>query len=112
MTFIFMGPTAVTGSGCRWLHSFARGEACSVVFPGWNRSRISPTTASATPNLPYRVICYTAAWIGILVPFILNLIGLGIAAVTGQWTLGNLYHAPVLPSCRAGHHRNGFQFDA
>jgi len=51
----------------------------------------------ATSNLPYRVVCYTAAWIGILVPFALNLIGLSIAAVTGQWTLGNLYHRLYYP---------------
>jgi hypothetical protein len=43
------------------------------------------------PNLPYRVICYTAAWIGLLVPFILNLVGLSMAAITGQWALGRLY---------------------
>src|SRR5438093_12775372 len=33
-------------------------------------------------NLPYRVVCYTAAWVDILVPFALNLLGLAIAAVT------------------------------
>ncbi len=43
------------------------------------------------PNLPYRVICYTAAWIDLLVPFTLNLVGLVVAAVTGQWLLADLY---------------------
>ncbi len=43
------------------------------------------------PNLPYRVVCYTAAWIDILVPFALNLIGLAIAGVTGRWIIGDLY---------------------
>lgn len=43
------------------------------------------------PNLPYRVICYTAAWIDILVPFALNLIGLAIASFTGRWIIGELY---------------------
>jgi len=43
------------------------------------------------PNLPYRVVCYTAAWIGILVPFTLNLIGLVIAAFTGGWIMAYLY---------------------
>ena len=31
------------------------------------------------PNLPYRVVCYTAAWIDLLVPFALNGIGLTVA---------------------------------
>jgi hypothetical protein len=43
------------------------------------------------PNLPYRVVCYTAAWIDLLVPFALNLIGLVLAAVTGRWLLADLY---------------------
>lgn len=43
------------------------------------------------PNLPYRVVCYTAAWIDIIVPFTLNLIGLIVASLTGVWTLQELY---------------------
>jgi hypothetical protein len=43
------------------------------------------------PNLPYRVVCYTAAWIDILVPFTLNLIGLVTALFTGTWILEQLY---------------------
>jgi hypothetical protein len=43
------------------------------------------------PNLPYRVVCYTAAWIDLLVPFALNLIGLVLAAATGRWLLADLY---------------------
>ena len=43
------------------------------------------------PNLPYRVACYTAAWIDLLVPFALNAMGLVLAVATGQWRLGNLY---------------------
>ncbi len=43
------------------------------------------------PNLPYRVVCYTAAWIDILVPFALNFIGLVLVSVTGVWTLQELY---------------------
>lgn len=43
------------------------------------------------PNLPYRVVCYTAAWIDLLVPFALNLIGLVLAAITGRWFLADLY---------------------
>jgi len=46
------------------------------------------------PNLPYRVICYTAAWIDILVPFTLNLAGLVVAATTGRWIIAQLYGWP------------------
>lgn len=45
------------------------------------------------PNLPYRVICYTAAWIDLMVPFAINLIGLTYAFVTrGTWLVDDLYH--------------------
>ncbi len=43
------------------------------------------------PNLGYRLVCYTAAWIDILVPFALNLVGLVIAIFTGTWVLQQLY---------------------
>jgi hypothetical protein len=43
------------------------------------------------PNLPYRVVCYTAAWIDLLIPFALNFIGLILAVVTGKWLLADLY---------------------
>jgi hypothetical protein len=43
------------------------------------------------PNLGYRVMCYTAAWIALLVPYTLNLLGLLYAAVTGMWTIADLY---------------------
>jgi len=43
------------------------------------------------PNLWYRVVCYTAAWIDLLVPFTLNLAGLLINAVVGRWIISTLY---------------------
>jgi len=43
------------------------------------------------PNLWYRVLCYTAAWIDLLVPFSLNAIGIVIASVTGTWLVPQLY---------------------
>jgi hypothetical protein len=48
-------------------------------------------------NLPYRIACYTAAWIDLLVPFVLNLIGLVIAVITHQWLLGVLYRYLYYP---------------
>jgi len=43
------------------------------------------------PNLPYRVVCYTAAWIDLLVPFALNLLGLILAVALRKWFLSELY---------------------
>jgi hypothetical protein len=43
------------------------------------------------PNLPYRVVCYTAAWIDLLVPFTLNFLGLIVAVFTGRWMIPTLY---------------------
>jgi hypothetical protein len=53
------------------------------------------------PNLPYRVVCYTAAWIDLLVPFTLNAIGLVVAIVSGQWRLGDLYRWLFYPLAAA-----------
>src|SRR5215831_15193763 len=43
------------------------------------------------PNLWYRVICYTTAWIDLLVPFAINLVGLAIAAVSGRYLINDMY---------------------
>lgn len=49
------------------------------------------------PNLPYRVVCYTAAWIDLLVPFTLNLVGMVIASINGRWMLHDLYRLGYYP---------------
>jgi hypothetical protein len=43
------------------------------------------------PNLGYRVVCYTAAWVDLLVPFTLNFLGLVVANITGKWMVPTLY---------------------
>ena len=43
------------------------------------------------PNLWYRVICYTTAWIDLVVPFTINLIGFVVNFFTGRWVINNLY---------------------
>jgi hypothetical protein len=53
------------------------------------------------PNLPFRVVCYTAAWIDLLVPFTLNAIGLVLAVTAGQWRLGDLYRWLYYPLAAA-----------
>lgn len=46
------------------------------------------------PNLGYRIACYTAAWIAIVAPWLLNLSGLVIASATGRWIVEPLYAWP------------------
>ena len=48
----------------------------------------------AWPNLGYRVVCYSAAWIAIVTPWTLNLVGLLTAATTGRWIVAGLYGWP------------------
>ena len=43
------------------------------------------------PNLWFRVVCYTTAWIDLLAPFIINLAGLVINFFTGVWVINALY---------------------
>ena len=43
------------------------------------------------PNIPYRVVCYTAAWIDLIAPFALNLFGLLGAVLTGRWLIREFY---------------------
>src|SRR5262249_56587219 len=43
------------------------------------------------PNLWYRVVCYTVAWIDLLVPFAINLIGLGINLFSGRWLINGIF---------------------
>jgi len=47
-----------------------------------------------SPNLGYRVVCYTAAWIAIVAPWLLNAIGLVVAAAGGPWIISSLYGWP------------------
>jgi hypothetical protein len=53
------------------------------------------------PNVPYRVVCYTAAWIDLLVPFALNLMGIVYANFTGRWIIGDLYRWLYYPLAAA-----------
>ena len=49
------------------------------------------------PNLWYRVVCYTAAWIDLLVPFTINLIGLVINFFFGRWIINDLFYKLYYP---------------
>jgi hypothetical protein len=49
------------------------------------------------PNPLYRKVCYTFAWNAVLSYALLNLAGLGIAAVTGVWQMKQIYNYAYLP---------------
>ena len=43
------------------------------------------------------MVCYTAAWIDLLVPFAINLIGLAINFFTGRWIINDLFFKLYYP---------------
>jgi energy-converting hydrogenase Eha subunit C len=51
------------------------------------------------PNPLYRKICYTFAWNAVINFALLNLAGLIIAVVTGQWVLKQIYTYAYSPIC-------------
>jgi hypothetical protein len=81
---------AVVTAVCAWRGWLGR-------LPGVERRPYITHYGKHQPNLWYRVVCYTAAWIDLLVPFTLNAIGMAIAAVTGEWLLGRLFETLYYP---------------
>lgn len=75
---------AIVFAGCAWRGMKGR-------LPGVEPQPYVTHFGMDKPNVPYRVVCYTAAWIDLLVPFALNLIGLVVASLTSSWILGDLY---------------------
>jgi hypothetical protein len=51
------------------------------------------------PNPLYRKICYTFAWNAVITFTLLNLAGLVIAVVTGQWAMKQIYLQAYFPLC-------------
>lgn len=49
------------------------------------------------PNPLYRRVCYTFAWSAVVTFAVLNVIGLVVAIVTGQWYMRQIYDAGYLP---------------
>ena len=49
------------------------------------------------PNPLYRRICYTVAWSEVITFAVLNIAGLLVAIVTGQWYLKQIYRAAYFP---------------
>jgi hypothetical protein len=81
---------AVVVAVCAW-----RGMAGRL--PGAEPRPYITHYGSDQPNLPYRVVCYSAAWIALLVPFALNFFGIILAAITGRWLLADLYRYLYYP---------------
>lgn len=49
------------------------------------------------PNPLYRRICYTFAWSAVVTFAVLNIMGLVVAVVTGEWRLRQIYDAAYFP---------------
>jgi hypothetical protein len=75
---------AIVAAVCAW-------RAFAGRLPGCEPRPYITHYGEPKPNLWYRVVCYTAAWIDLLVPFTINLIGLLINFFTGKWMINNLY---------------------
>jgi hypothetical protein len=75
---------AVVSAVCLW-----RGLAGRL--PGAEPAPYITHYGDDKPNLWYRVVCYTAAWMVLLVPFTLNFAGLLINFFAGRWIIGTLY---------------------
>lgn len=99
----FTLPGALTADlyehGPDWRHgAWLAAVAAVCVWRGW-RGRLPGAEPRPyithygvdLPNLPYRVVCYTAAWIDIVVPWAINLAGLCIAVAGGGWVVRGLY---------------------
>ena len=75
---------AIVGAVCAW-----RGFAGRL--PGCEPRPYITHYGEPKPNLWYRVVCYTAAWIDLVAPFTINLMGLLIHFFTGKWVINHLY---------------------
>lgn len=75
---------AIVTTVCAWRGFLGR-------LPGAEPSPYITHYGEDKPNLWYRVTCYTAAWIDLLVPFTINLSGLVVNSLTGRWLIGELY---------------------
>ena len=75
---------ALVTAGCVW-----RGIAGRL--PGVEKRPYVTHFGVHQPNLWYRMVCYTAAWIDLLVPFTLNFLGLVVAVISGRWMLREFY---------------------
>lgn len=90
---------ALFAFGPDWRHAVWLGIVFAVCvwrglegrLPGVEPSPYVTHYGVAQPNLPYRVVCYTATWIALLVPFTINAVGMLVAAASGTWSLDLLF---------------------
>jgi len=109
--FLAPGPLTFT----LFAHGFGRGNLAwlALVLLGTGIAAVRGKLPGSEPrpyilrfdedksNPLYRRVCYTFAWNAVLSFALLNLAGLVIAAVTGVWTMKQIYHYAYLPLCAA-----------
>ena len=77
-----------------WLLCVLIGTGIAALFgqlPGVEPKPYILRFSEDKPNPMYRRVCYTFAWNALLSFALLNLIGMGVAAVTGKWRLRQIY---------------------
>jgi hypothetical protein len=107
----FLAPGPLTFS--LFAHGFGRGNLAwlTLVVAGTGIAALRGSLPGAEPapyilrfdedkpNPLYRRVCYTFAWNAVLSFALLNLAGLGIAAVTGTWYMKQIYLYAYAPLC-------------
>ncbi len=83
-----------------WLGAVLLGTGVAGVFgklPGVEPRPYIIRFTEDRPNPLYRRVCYTIAWGEVVAFAVLNIAGLVIAIVTGQWYLKQIYRAAYFP---------------
>ena len=73
--------------------------ATSGSFPAWSRGLTFFALPRTNRIRLYRKICYTFAWNAVITFTLLNLAGLVIAVVSGQWVMKQIYLQAYFPLC-------------
>jgi hypothetical protein len=83
-----------------WLGTVLLGTGLAGLFgrlPGVEPKPYIIRFTEDRPNPIYRRVCYTVAWSEAIAFAVLNIAGLSIAVVTGQWQLRQLYEVAYFP---------------
>jgi hypothetical protein len=83
-----------------WLAIVAAGTALAGFFgrlPGTEAKPLIVRFVEDCPNPIHRKICYTIAWSELVTFTVLNIVGLVVAVVTGEWYLKQIYRAAYFP---------------
>jgi hypothetical protein len=83
-----------------WLGAVMLGTAIAALFgrlPGTEARPLIVRFIEDCPNPLHRRICYTIAWSELVTFTLLNIAGLVIAVMTGQWYLKQMYRVAYFP---------------